>query len=331
MPPTTGGRSARQPPSPMPPEVTADLAGLRAELDRVVPTKRAANLLIGTWNVRALGGYTDKWTASSSHSPKRDWHSMACIAEVLSRFDVIAVQEARRDPSAIFAILSLLGPAYRVIASDVTEGDRGNSERLAYVYDSHRVEPSGLVGEIVLPPAARNDIQQFARTPYTAGFVRNGVEFILATVHVLWGTKPADRLPELTAFAEWMRSWADRPKDWNGNVMVLGDFNIDRHDDPLWNAFFATGLYPPAVLHDVSRTIFDNDRSRHYYDQISWFSPTKADGTTESRLEGMTFDQVGGNIDFVPHVLSNSGLSRSQMSWRISDHYPLWLEFTVAQ
>ncbi|MGB5951047.1 MAG: endonuclease/exonuclease/phosphatase family protein [Ornithinimicrobium sp.] len=320
---------ARQPPSPMPPEVTHDLAGLREELDRIVPPKGASNLLIGTWNVRALSRYTDLWTAGNTDSPKRDWHSMSCIAELLSRFDVIAIQETRRDPSAMFAVLSLLGPAYRVIASDVTEGDKGNNERLAYVYDSQRVEPSGLVGEIVLPPAARNDVQQFARTPYTAGFVRNGVEFTLATVHVLWGTTPADRLPELTAFAEWMRSWADRPKDWNRNLMVLGDFNIDRHDDPLWQAFFATGLYPPAVLHHVSRTIFDNDRSRHYYDQISWFSPTAPDGTTQSRLEGMTFDQVGGNVDFVPHVLTEARLTRSQMSWRISDHYPLWLEFTV--
>lgn len=315
----------------MPTEVEADLAGLDAELDRVVPLKSATNLLIGTWNVRALGGYTDRWTSRTTDSPKRDWHSMACIARVLARFDVTAIQETRRETSALFAILSLLGPDYRVIASDVTEGDKGNSERLAYVYDSRRVQPSGLVGEIVLPPQAQNNVDQFARTPYAAGFVRNEVEFILTTVHVLWGLRPADRLPELAAFARWMRSWADRPKDWNRNLMVLGDFNIDRHEDPLWQEFFATGLYPPAVLHDVSRTIFDDDRDRHSYDQISWFTPTRPDGTTETRLEGITFGQVGGNVDFVPHVLTGSGLDRSQMSWRISDHYPLWLEFTVSQ
>jgi exonuclease III len=313
----------------MPSEVAQDLAGLRAELDRVVPAKSGTNLLIGTWNLRALSGYTDRWTAGAKDSPKRDWHSMACIAEVVSRFDVTAVQETRRDTSALFAVLSLLGEDYRVVASDVTEGDKGNDERLAYVYDSGRVQPSGLVGELVLPAEAQNDVKQFARTPYAAGFVRNEVEFILTTVHVLWGKRPADRLPELTAFAQWMRSWADRPRDWNRNLMVLGDFNIDRHEDPLWQEFFATGLYPPAVLHDVSRTIFDDDHDRHYYDQISWFSPTLADGTTESRLEGIGFDQVGGNVDFVPHVLTGSGLDRTQMSWRISDHYPLWLEFTV--
>lgn len=39
-----------------------------------------------------------------------------------------------------------------------------------------------------------------------------------------------------------MRAWADRPKDWNGNRFVLGDFNLDRIGDPLFEAFIATGL-----------------------------------------------------------------------------------------
>ena len=317
------------PPTPMPDAVAADLAGLRAALAQQIPAPSAHNLLIGTWNRRALGAYTDKWTAGERDSPKRDWHAMAAIAEVIRRFDVTAIQETKRDTRALFAILSLLGEDFRVIASDVTEGDQGNDERLAYVYNATRVQPSGLVGEIVLPPQAQGEVKQFARTPYAAGFVRNDVEFILTTVHVLWGKKPADRLPELTAFAQWMRGWADRPKDWNRNLFVLGDFNIDRFDDPLWQAFFATGLYPPAVLHGVHRTVFDNDLDRHFYDQISWFTPTLADGTTVSRLDGIGFDQVGGNFNFLPHVLTGSGLDKSQLTWRLSDHYPLWLEFQV--
>lgn len=36
--------------------------------------------------------------------------------------------------------------------SDVTEGAAGNGERGAFPYDSTRAQPSGLVGEIVLPP-----------------------------------------------------------------------------------------------------------------------------------------------------------------------------------
>ena len=58
---------------------------------------------------------------------------------------------------------------------------------------------------------------------------------------------------------------------------MLGDFNLDRVGDPLYAAFVSTGLWPPAELGDVPRTIFDDDQDRHFYDQIAWFStPTGA-------------------------------------------------------
>jgi endonuclease/exonuclease/phosphatase family metal-dependent hydrolase len=314
------------PPGPVPGEITGDLNRIRAALDIHIPAKTNNNLLIGTWNLRALGDLTRKWQATQDDTPKRDWHALACIAAIVERFDVTAIQETRRNTAALFALLHRLGPRYRVIASDVTEGDPGNGERLAYVYDGDRVQPSGLVGEIVLPQKARSDVDQFARTPYAAGFVRATTEFILTTVHVLWGKSPADRIGELTAFAEWMRGWADRPNDWNQNLLVLGDFNLDRTDDPLFKAFASTGLWPPAELNDVPRTIFDDEKSHHHYDQIAWFNdPTQAD--LPSLLDGLTYTGHGGNVDFVPLALQN--LTKAQLSWRISDHYPLWVEFAT--
>jgi hypothetical protein len=128
----------------------------------------------------------------------------------------------------------------------------------------------------------------------------------------------------LTAFATWMRGWADRPDDWNRNLLVLGDFNLDRIDDPLFDALISTGLLPPAELNDVPRTIFDDDKDHHQYDQIAWFSdPAKPDAP--SLLDGLTYTGKGGNFDFIPHTLRD--LPKSQASWHISDHYPLWLEF----
>lgn len=308
---------------PPPPAVLADLGRLTQALDAEVPGKTEENLLLATWNVRALGGLTQKWQAAEGDSPKRDWHAAACIAQIVSRFDVVALQEVRREPTAVRFLLRLLGPTWRVIASDVTEGPRGNGERLAFLYDTSRVEPSGLVGEIVLPPAAGEPVDQFARTPYAVGFSRNAVELVLTTVHVLWGSSAADRLPEIEAFAQWMRAWRDRPNDWNSNLMVLGDFNLDRLDDPLYQAFVSTGLFPPAELNEVPRTLFSDEKSRHFYDQIAWFS----DPTGESLLESLAYTRRGGSFDFVPHVLRH--LTRFQLSWRISDHYLLWAEFAA--
>ncbi|MBT2597998.1 hypothetical protein [Arthrobacter sp. ISL-72] len=64
---------------------------------------------------------------------------------------------------------------------------------------------------------------------------------------MLWGKNPAKRLPEATAFAKWMRDWADRPNDWNTNLMVLGDFNLDRIGDPLYEAFISKSPIPGNV------------------------------------------------------------------------------------
>jgi hypothetical protein len=120
-----------------------------------------------------------------------------------------------------------------------------------------------------------------------------------------------------------MRGWVDRPKDWNGNVLVLGDFNIDRIGDPLFEAFLSTGLWPPSQLSSVPRTVFDDDKTRHFYDQIAWFS----DSAGASLLVSMTYTNRGGTFNFVPDVLD--GLTVNAKSWRISDHYPLWVEFQI--
>jgi exonuclease III len=297
------------------------LATLTAALDAEIPARTDTNLLIGTWNVRAFGGVTPKWAAEPHDSPKRDWLAVASIAEVASRFDVMALQEVRRNTTALRFLLARLGPGWRVITSDVTEGAPGNDERLTFLYNTDRVQPSGLVGEIVLPPGT--DAEQFARTPYAAGFTHGTTEFILATVHILWGKDPEDRLPEITAFADWMRAWTDRPNDWNQNLLVLGDFNLDRIGNPLYEAFIATGLWPPAELNAVPRTVFDNEKTRHFYDQIAWF--TDADG--DSTLQSMTYTQHAGSFDFIPHLYP--AMTRTEVSWRISDHYPLWVEFQL--
>jgi hypothetical protein len=111
---------------PPPPEVTAELAALSAALDRVVPAKTSTNLLVATWNIRAFDRYTPTWRSAAGDSPIRDYSNIAHIAEIVSRFDVIAIQELRRSATAFLAMLDRLGPDWAFLTSDVTEGDLGN-------------------------------------------------------------------------------------------------------------------------------------------------------------------------------------------------------------
>ncbi|KFF60482.1 hypothetical protein JF66_04340 [Cryobacterium sp. MLB-32] len=310
----------------VPADVATELTKLGAAVDAVVPPKTATNLLIGSWNLRGFASVSPTWSASAADKPQRDWRAVASIAEIISRWDVAAVQEVRRDVAALRFLMQSLGPHWRVLTSDVTEGDAGNGERLTFLYDTTRVQPSGLVGEIVLPTGLRQaTATQFARSPYAASFTRGGVEFILTTVHIVWASV-SERIPEIRAFANWMRDWADRRNDWNDNLLVLGDFNIDRYGNPLYNAFVETGLFPPPELNNLPRTIFDDAKTAHFYDQIAWF--TTNTHPVKSLLSGLEYTNHGGSFDFPRFVYP--GMPPAQLSWRISDHYPLWVEFALA-
>ena len=74
-----------------------------------------------------------------------------------------------------------------------------------------------------------------------------------------YGRSSGDRIPELRGIAEWLDSWANQMDTYGQNLIALGDFNIDRHDDELWQAFISTGLTVPAPLHAVKRSIFAGD------------------------------------------------------------------------
>ncbi|KRQ28147.1 hypothetical protein BKG80_06665 [Mycobacteroides chelonae] len=170
----------------VPPDAVTQRAALRSAVADTIAPQTQTNLLIGTWNLRAFSGLSPTWQAGAGDSPKRDWRAVTFIAEVIRRCDVVALQEIRRDPTALRFLLKTLGPQWRVIVSDVTEGEAGNGERLAFVYNTERVQPSGLVGELVLPAVSDQPVRQFARSPYAASFQRGDTEFILPLTPPLW-------------------------------------------------------------------------------------------------------------------------------------------------
>lgn len=290
-------------------------------LDYQIPRKVLDhNLMVATWNLRAFGNLTEKWISGEHDSPKRDLRSLLYIAEILSRFDVIAVQEVKGSFKALRHMLKILGPHWSFLMTDVTKGSKGNQERMAFVFDTRRVQLSGLAGELVLPPETSCDeetyLQQFARIPYAVSFRSGQNTFVLVTLHILYGRKAKERIPELKAIAKWMGDWAEQLGSWNHNLIVLGDFNIDRVGDPLYEAFVSTGLSTPPALDSLPRTIFKEVK---HYDQIAWFSGQNG------RPHLSLCYQTGGVFDFTECVMQD--LSSTAISWRISDHLPVWTEF----
>ncbi len=312
-----------------PKQVMDNLDLLRQDLDLKIPAKKLdSNLLIASWNIRSFGDLTRKWKSEKGDRPKRDLHSILCIAEIIRRFDVVAIQEVKANIRALRDTLKVLGKHWSMILTDVTKGDAGNGERMAYLFDTRRVSLSGLAGELVVPNEWTHKVsenvlnEQFVRTPYAVSFRSNHQTFILVTLHILYGKKPSDRIKELKGIAKWLSDWATDINAYHHNLMVLGDFNIDARGDVLDKTFLSEGLFVPEALQnkEVTRSIFNETK---YYDQIAWFN-----GEGKQPKLSLSFVN-GGNYDFVDKVLVNRNLTRRDLSYLISDHYPLWAEFKL--
>lgn len=99
-------------------------------------------LRIATWNIREFD--TKKYGG-------RLKESLYYIAEIISHFDLIALQEVREDLGALNAVIGILGKhEWSYIATDVTEGRPGNRERMVFVYNNNKVRFTNIAGEITL-------------------------------------------------------------------------------------------------------------------------------------------------------------------------------------
>ena len=135
---------------------------LRKKLAEQIP-KRTVNetLLLASWNIRDFD--------ASKYGFRTD-EAMYYIAEIISHFDLVAVQEVNADLKALHRLMKTLGSWWKFIFTDVTAGSAGNRERGAFIYDSRKVKFGGLAGEVVIPakklPDRTLDPQrQLARTP----------------------------------------------------------------------------------------------------------------------------------------------------------------------
>lgn len=243
------------------------------------------------------------------------------------------------DIRALRHMLKLLGDKYTVILTDAVTDHKGGNERLAFVFDKKRLEVSGLACELVVPlnwttkKKPKSGIpqialqRQFARTPYAVAFKRGDSTFILVTLHVIWGSGEQaipERIEELSSIATWLRSWAEDTNNWDQNLICLGDFNIDREGGELWDAFTSTGLTTPPEI--AKPRIIGGKPLEGFYDQISWFVDEK-DG--KKPLLSLEFTGKAGMFDWSETVLAKSGMTKSQKSFRMSDHFPLWVEFAL--
>lgn len=242
---------------------------LREQLKREnFPHKKAEqSLILGTWNIRNFDD--DRF----NYGPRLT-ESFYYLAEIISRFDVMAIQEVCVDLWPLDRLMRILGREYDYIMTDVTHSSLGgNNERLGFIYNKNKVRFTGVAGEIVLPDKLLiNDgkkNRQFSRTPFGVSFQAGWFKFQFSTVHIYFGSNQGNtpqyqrRVDEIDTVARYL---AKEAKNADANHILVGDFNIKAKGSDGYNALEKRGF---TVFHN--RKGSNKDQTK-FYDQISFRS-----------------------------------------------------------
>jgi exonuclease III len=318
-------------------QVAGKLMALRKSLKEQVPPKtREDKLLLATFNIR-------EFDSNNKKMGPRTTESFYYLAELISAFDIVALQEIKQDLQPFKKLMHILGPDFDCFLTDVTEGTAGNGERMAFVFDRKKLQFRNIAGEIVLPSTDKKPMPQFARTPYLLSFQAGWFKFNLCTVHIFYGSDTGaefeQRVQEIENLSLFFKKRATKEEE---NFILLGDFNILTNQDRTMEALLKGGFKIPEALLKRSGSNLKKDK---YYDQIVY-----KEGRNKIKFSGKAgvfdfFETVYSETeialyyeDFVSLMKKNGknyddkSYEKSFNEWKtyqMSDHLPLWVEFDI--
>lgn len=318
----------------------AKLLDLRKSLAVEIPVKRNdQNLIIGSWNIKEFGQMTNRLPESYFY-----------IAEILSKFDLIAIQEIKNRLDDLSIIMRLLGSHWDFLINDMTGGKDGNMERFAYIYDTRRVNFSGLAGEIVLWDEIENIhlIKQLKRTPYITGFKAGWKSFAIINVHLNPGNDAESRSlrkREVQALVEVVKKRLGKKQLWTENLMVMGDFNIYNDNADIISVLTDNGFDQLTALEGETTNVSETEG----YDKIFFRKNEYFEVANEASDNGGVyrfFDTIFNDNMFRtyksfmrehkenPDTLTDDAAFKTYFNryWKrnqMSDHYPIWIDMKV--
>jgi endonuclease/exonuclease/phosphatase family metal-dependent hydrolase len=264
-----------------------------------LPTAAGSTIRIASFNIQVFG------STKAGKPPV-----IRTLAEIVRQFDVVAIQEVRSKNDYLIP---------NFVKQINQSGDRGqpgrhyehvigprlgytsSKEQYVFIFDTDRVEIDPQSVYTVGDPDGL-----MHREPLVATFRARGVEsqlaftFTLVNVH----TDP-DQVPEeLDALADVYRA-VRRSSQGEDDIILLGDFNTD--DRHLYRLGKIPGIYPLVV------GTWTNTRQNKQYDNLIIHRPS----TTEYMGRWGVFD-----------VVRRWNLTEQQ-ALQISDHFPIWAEFSV--
>ena len=293
---------------------------LSTKILRNVPHKAANKLLAATWNLTNFG------------IQKRSNDDLALMAEVVSWFDLVAIQEVADDLAYLRKLMTNLPATYKVAISDIG----GNDERAGFLYDSEKVERLELAAEVAVPPSDQRYIRMrgvsgafkgFDRNPYVVAFRAGALEFTAVSVHLFFGSNAYydedRRALEAYALARWADQRHKAPGAYSQNLLVMGDLNLPIRDESssVYKALKAKRL----ILPQHSTTMGSNLPGDKHYDQVAF----QAGGMQDSYTGNSGVFDFDHTPFFADAWHTGQDYFNAAVKYHIADHRPLWTEFNI--
>ncbi len=229
---------------------------------------------------------------------------MNVLADIVRRFDVVAIQEIRSKQQDVMPrfveLINSTGRRYDFAISRPL-GRTVSTEQYAFVFDTDRIEIDRRSVYVVSDPS-----DLLHREPLVAGFRVRGPKpeeaftFTLVDIH----TDPDEVPEELDALYDVYQRVRDDGRG-EDDIIVLGDLNTD---DQHRGAFARA----PYITWAITNTPTNVTRTKQY-DNLLFHR----DATTE-------FAGVAGALDFPTEYRLAPDKAKE-----VSDHLPVWAEFSV--
>lgn len=230
--------------------------------------------------------------------------AMQVLTTVVRYFDVVAIQEVRStDDSVVPTFVNMInahGVNYDFVIGPRL-GRTNSKEQYTILFDTGRIEVDR--SSVYTTPDPQDLLH---REPMAATFRVRGVpanqafSFTLVDIH----TDPDETKTELNALADTFVG-VQRNGSGEDDVILLGDLNVDEYHLGRLGQL-------PDIAHAITNTT-TNTRHTKMYDNIVF-----------NRLATTEYTGNAGVLD----LMSTFGLSEAD-ALQVSDHCPVWAEFSV--
>jgi endonuclease/exonuclease/phosphatase family metal-dependent hydrolase len=254
----------------------------------------AAKIRIATFNIQNFGP-----TKASKPAV------MTVLASIIRKYDVVAVQEVSdvsgQAPQKLLAEINAGGSAYALLLSERTgrqPDDHSSQEQYAFYYNTQtvRTRDNGM-----LYPDDAHDY--FQREPFVAGFESKDhvFRFVLVTIH----TMPERAFAEIASLKE-VVAWVKMQHPNENDFILLGDFNA------------GCSYVTPAQMQELRTTELP----------YLWIVPETSDSNV-STSSSCPYDRIVSAMGLMPNYTGNWGVDRAFTDKAVSDHWPVWAEFST--